>query len=559
MEQLGRFVRFCFGLEALSLIAAIPIFFIAGFKILLSLAWRQASVSLFLITELLAIGALLLDIVPAIAWWKLKKGQRNARVWAIGASVVNLLPVPRAMRSWRIFSKLVHFPIGILGALVGVAGLIAFSGAQTTAKVADRNKPQAQRLPGDGTSRAAEVIGGVVAIAGLLVSLHWWRTFAHNHHLAQPDFLVWVAELQIAILICVAVHEFGHVLAGWASYMKLRSFQVGPFRWFHRRGKWAFKLIASTGGVTGMAPTRLTNVRGRSAFFTLGGPVASLVLAGVSCIAALTAKGHFWEGGWTLLSLVATLSSIDFVVNLIPQKPETQYSDGARIYQLVTNGPWAHVEQAFSMVASTLVTSRRPRDYDVDVIHEAAKFLSRGDRGMLLRLYSCMHYLDTGRIPEAVASLEEAEPLYEGVALQSPAGICAVFAFLNATFKRDLAAAELWWQRLEAKREIDLDAEYWQARTAMLWLRGETEEARQAWKRGHALALQLPAAGAYEYTRSGFDALGDVLNEPSPALAATVAVHEPAPPNETPLADMLAAITSDERASQVSAATDPVG
>jgi hypothetical protein len=266
-----------------------------------------------------------------------------------------------------------------------------------------------------------------------------------------------------------------------------------------------------------MAPTRLTNVRGRSAFFTFGGPVASLVLAGVSCIAALTAQAHVWEGYWTLLSMIATIASADFVVNLIPQKPEAQYSDGARIYQLVTNGPWAHVEQAFSMVASTLVTARRPRDYDVDVIHTAANFLTHGDRGMLLRLYACMHYIDTAQMPEAMTSLEGAESLYEGVTLQSPAGICAVFVFINAFFKRDLAAAEHWWQRLQAQRNIDFDAEYWQARAALLWLQGQTSETLRAWEQGYALALELPSAGAYDYTRSGFEALRQALNEPPPA------------------------------------------
>ena len=68
MGQLAKFVRFCFGLEALSLIAAVPIFLIAAFKLSLKLGWRQASPSFFLLTELLALGALALNVVPAIAW-----------------------------------------------------------------------------------------------------------------------------------------------------------------------------------------------------------------------------------------------------------------------------------------------------------------------------------------------------------------------------------------------------------------------------------------------------------------------------------------------------------
>jgi len=534
MGQLGKFVRFCFGLEALSLIAGIPIFLIAAFRLSLKLGWQQASSTLFLITEMLALGMLALQMVPAIAWWTLKKGNRHARVWALAASVVNVLPLPAVSRSWMIFSGLKHSPAGLITALIGVAGLIAFSRGPVVSQVADAAKPKPQRLPGDGTSKAAERLAGVVAVAWLFFCLHFWRVWGRGQHLRQSDFLVWVAEVQVAVLICIAIHEFGHVLAGWASDMKLRSFQVGPFRWSHRRGKWKFKLLASMGGVTGMAPTRLTNVRGRSAFFTFGGPVASLVLAGIGCIATLAAKGHFWEGSWTLLSIIATIASLDFMVNLIPQKPEAQYSDGARIYQLVTNGPWAQVEQAFSMVASSLVTSRRPRDYDIDVLHAAGNFLARGDRGMLLRLYSCTHYLDTGQVPEAVASLQEAETLYEGGALQSPAGICALFVFLNAIFKRDVAAAELWWQRLQAHRDIDYDAEYWQARASILWLQGQTDEARAACESGYALALELPAAGAYDYTRSGFDALRDALNEPPPVA----------------LADMLNAIASEEVAAE---------
>ncbi|HEX4593743.1 MAG TPA: M50 family metallopeptidase [Bryobacteraceae bacterium] len=547
MGQLAKLVRFCFGLEALSLIAGIPIFLITAFKLSLGLGWRQASSSLFLITELMALGALVLDVVPAISWWMLKKGNRHARAWALAASVANLIPLPSGLRPYFMLARMTHLPGALVGALIGAAGLIAFSRPQAASTVADTNKPKPERLPGDGTSKATERIAIVLAIAWLFFCLHWWRVWARAQQLSESDFLVWIVEIQIAVLVCVAIHELGHVIAGWASYMKLRSLEIGPFRWAHKRGKWKFKLVPRLGGgVTGMAPTRLANVRGCSAFFTLGGPVASLVLAGVACIAALTAKGHFWQGAWSLLSLVATIASVDFVVNLIPQKPETNYSDGARIYQLVTNGPWAHVEQAFSMVASTLVTSRRPRDFDVEVIRAAGNFLVRGDRGMLLRLYSCMHHLDTGEVPQAIVSLEEAERLYEGTAVQSPAGICAVFVFMNAIFKRDQAAAELWWQRLQAQRNIDFDAEYWQARAGLLWIQGQGDEARSACEHGYALALKLPAGGAYDYTRSGFDAVRNALDEPSPGLG-----------------EMLTAINSDEAEAEAAEAeapafTDPV-
>ena len=529
MGQLAKFVRFCYGLEALSLIASVPIFLIAVFKL-----------SLF--SQLTALGALLLNVVPAIAWWTLKRGNRNARIWALAASVANLLPVRAGLSPLRVFSRSTHLPVAFLGALIGVAGLIAFSRRQSAPAVADWAKPKPLRLPGDGTSKLAERAAAAIALAWLFLCMHWWKDWARAQHLSESDFLIWAAQLQVAILLCVNIHEFGHVLAGWASHMKLRSLEIGPFRLAHKRGKWKFELVASLGGMTGMAPTRLTNVRGCSAFFALGGPVASLVLAGASCIAALTAKGHFWEPSWAIFSMMASIASVDFVVNLVPQKPEAHYSDGARIYQLVTNGPWAHVEQAFSMVASTLVTSRRPRDYDVEVIHVAGNFLNSGDRAMLLRLFSCIHHLDSGRILEAIESLEQAEKLFENVALQSGAGVCAEFVFINAVFKRDRAAAELWWQRLQAHRRIDQDAEYWLAQAGLLWIQGQTAEARQAYERGYVLAQELPSAGAYEYTRSSFDALRAALDER---------------PDNSQLAEMLTAIRSTEAEVEAPLVTDP--
>ena len=516
MVQLGKFARFCFGLQALSLLGGVPLFLLVLIKLAIRMGQRQATIDAFITAVMLAFGGLLLQAVPAIAWWQLKKGTSSARVWALTAGVVNLIPIPGVARTWDVFAKLFHLRVDVLAVLIGVAGLIAFARRDIVPEVADRNRPKPLRLPGDGTSKILERLAAIGALGWLYLCYHWWKNWARAQDLHESEFLIWMAQLQVALILCVLIHEAGHVLAGWASDMKLWSFQVGTFRWTHKRGKWKFKLVPALGGVTGMAPTRLDNVRGRSAFFALGGPVASLVLGGVSLIVALTAKGHFWQASWSLFAIMATIASTDFVVNLIPQKPEANYSDGARIYQMVTNGPWAHVEQAFSMVASTLVTARRPRDCDIEVFRAAGDFLLHGDRAMLLRLYSCMYYLDSGQIPDALVSLQEAERLYSGAVLRRPAGICAEFVFMNAVFKRDREAAEKWWKTLQAQKGIDFDAEYWQARASMLWLQGQMDEARQAFDRGAAIARELPAVGAYEYTRWGFDVLRDALKEPSP-------------------------------------------
>jgi hypothetical protein len=212
--------------------------------------------------------------------------------------------------------------------------------------------------------------------------------------------------------------------------------------------------------------------------------------------------------------MCAAIAWASFVTNLIPSKSAARYSDGAQLVQLVSSGDWAHFHIAFAMVSRGLVTSLRARDYDVAAIHRAADLVTQGERGLLLRLHACIHYLEAGRIPEALASLHAAEALYEQNNFENPEDICAEFVFINALYKCDLTAAEFWWRRIEALGRIDFDADYWRAGTALLWLKGERERAELAWTRGNALAQKLPAAGVYERTRACFLDLRAALDAP---------------------------------------------
>jgi len=323
-------------------------------------------------------------------------------------------------------------------------------------------------------------------------------------------------QMELAVLITTFAHELGHVFAGWASGEILRSFQVGPCRWAIRHGVWKFDLNIRKfyGGSVAMVAPDLRNMRSRQAFLLIGGPVASLVIGTIFIVVTMLAPGHSWQQYWMFLSMLATFSIAAFVGNLIPLRPESMYSDGAQLYQIVTNGPWARVHFAFAMVTSSLVARVRPRDFDVSVINQAADSIPHGERGLLLRLFACIHYQDTNQTPKAIASMDEAAALYEHSAFERPQDICAEFLFVSAFYKHDLAAAELWSRRIDALRKIEHDADYWRAQTAFHWLKGDRDEARDAWERGHALALKLPMAGSYDFTRSCFAKLRAALDAP---------------------------------------------
>jgi hypothetical protein len=494
MQILRRGVRFCLGMQSLAFLGIIPV----AFTVIAALRAQEAAVPAGAYQWVLAftLMVLLVNLVPTIAWWNLSQGKPSARNWTIAASIPNLLIFLPAIRAWN------YLGIALFGCICAVSGAAGLLGLVAFWHAADPKPLASDRLPGDGTSQAKDYIA-LIANMGILWICYYLATrWSEVQHLKAPGLIGGLLLLHAAIVLTTFGHEMGHFAAGWASGMILRRFQAGPFQWAIRNGRWTFQLRLKEfyGGAVDMVLPTVRNIRGREAFQRMGGPVASLTLASIATTAVLSAKGHSWEPYWAFLSMCAAIAWASFVTNLIPAR----YSDGAQLVQLISGGEWAHFHIASALVSRGMVTSLRACDFDVTEIHRAADLVTQGKHGLLLRLHACIHYLEVGRIPEALASLHAAEGLYEQDNFENPGDICAEFVFINAFYKRDLTAAEFWWRRIEALGRIDFDADYWRAATALLWLKGERERTELAWTRGNALAQKLPSAGVYDRTRACF-------------------------------------------------------
>jgi hypothetical protein len=511
MQTLRQWIRFGFGCQALVMfVGTLSLFSTLAMMNRLEADSELPPGTLGMVIAFSLIGPVL-GIVPAMAWWAIKKGKPSARGWVITASILNLFLLALGILSWFRMEHMRTWPFYALCGVMGILGPIAFWRYESAPSI-----PKSVRVAGDGTSKLKDWGAQVISVGVIWLAFGWWSRWATSHGLSFPSIVPFIVQMELAVLLTTLGHELGHLEAGWASGKILRIFHVGPFRWAVRNGVWKFdfNLLKLYGGSVGMVAPDLKNMRSRKAFSLIGGPVASLVMGSIFTVVTLLTPGGPWQQYWLFFSMLATFSISAFIVNLIPLKPESAYSDGAQLYQIISNGPWARVHFAFAMVSTSMVSAVRPRDFDVTAIHRAADVVPTGERGLLLRLFACLHYLDTDQIPEALASMEEAEALYEGSRFEKPQDICAEFAFMNALYKRDLATAEAWWKRIEALKKIDTDADYWRARTALLWLRGDREQALGAWEQGHALAQKLPAAGAYDCTRALYAKLRAALDEP---------------------------------------------
>jgi len=509
MLKMARWVRYWFGLQPLILASSVFYSLYSARQTVQSQGMEpEEATYLWVGMGIVSVFAAAIAGVSAAAWFTLRRGKPGARAWAIAASVVSL-------------------PVFGIGTIAGILGLVVFTRRDVVARMAaDAKKVETPRVAGDGTSKFVDKLATVSQIAVYIVASYFWSQWAHAQGLQESEgTLGWLIPFAIALHLSVLVHELGHVLGGWASHMKLRHLVVGPCEWAVRGGKWEFSFKAAGlwgRGLAGMVPTTLRNLRTQRIFTTVGGPVGSLFIGCVGALLALSAPGNAWAPWWEGCTFLATLGFSAFVFNLIPLRPEDQYSDGAHLYQLLARGPWAEVHMAFSVVSSTLVTPLRPRDFNIHQLRRASDFLKAGKQGLLLRLFQCMHHMDAGRTQEALDAIAEAEALYPDVAAKLDADLHGEFVFANALFRRDVEAARLWWQRLEAKGGSKFKVDYWKARTALLWLEGDPEAAEEAWRKGNALAEAAPAAGAYDFDRWCYRKLREALDAPE--------VHAEVPP-----------------------------
>jgi len=396
---------------------------------------------------------------------------------------------------------------------VGVLGLIVFSPRTLTEETSIE-----ESIPGDGTNPVLDTLIWIFGIAGYFAGYYWWwMRWADAKALPIFQGLPYYLEILIASLVVALVHELGHSIVGKALGMRLRVFAVGPFHWYLHEGTWKFQFypanIIAVGGATSVVPTTLEHFLPNQICMIAAGPLASLLGGLLAFCGAITASNSSWEPAWQLLAIIATLSLLASILNLIPFKTGASYSDGAQIYQLLSKGPWSDYHRATSVVHSAIVTPLRLRDIDVEALKRASSSITRGQRGLLLRLYAYEYHFDSGNLSDASEALAKAEAIYEESASDISAHLHTVFVFGTAYLRRDAAAAHLWWERMQSKKPDHFNVDYWLAHSALCWIENRLDEAEKAWQKCYALAQQLPITGAYEFDRYRVSLLRTALDE----------------------------------------------
>ena len=483
---IGKNVRGCLGLMAWMALT-IPLFLWS--EIHGSSRYVSALPSMPLSIGLRVFQYPVIGSLCGIAWWSLRKGKPSAQIWTLIACV-STLP------SMGVFSY------------VGIAGLLVFWKKDVVAAMATGqnsvNPPK--HVQGDGTHRYIDAVIPYLVLGALWASSLFWHNWGARMGLPSGSggwIRSWVIFLA-AVYTGTILHELGHFLAGISSDMTLRAFQIGPVSGRIESARWRFRFHAAGllgGGSVGMVPQHLKNIRSRIVVMILGGPMASLVTGATALVLTLTAPYFPWRNAWQYLSLVGSLGLIDFVVNLIPQRPESHYSDGSQIYQIVNGGLWADRHLVMATVGSSSVTKLEPRNWDTALLERAADHQRTGPEGILLRLFVAMHHLNRGNRSAGVTAFREAMEQDPKATEALDGDLLSELTFLEAAFGGDLDRARDLWRRMETKGGYKKEIDYAKGRSSLLCREGKLDEAEEALRVGERFAEKLPDVGVYNFDR----------------------------------------------------------
>lgn len=268
-----------------------------------------------------------------------------------------------------------------------------------------------------------------------------------------------------AFFLVVGVHEAGHAVAGsWVNF-DFRMYVVGPLMWTKQHSQWVFKWnknVNLLGGMVISLPTSSDNLGNRFSIYAMGGPMASLLLAGVAyglyMFASLApfAKSFALQVSESLLFIISFQSSVIFLLTIVPFRTGGFYSDGARALRFMRGGDTSRYEVLLMKIITSSSGGIRPRLLNQAELQEALDLGKKieAPTKLFIEYYNYQSALDKGDYDEAESSLKK----YLDEMNSIPEGFrSAVFldaAFYYAFARRDLTVALSYWEQFKPSAVI---------------------------------------------------------------------------------------------------------
>lgn len=253
--------------------------------------------------------------------------------------------------------------------------------------------------------------------------------------------------LPLVWLFVIAVHEGGHLAGGLSRGMRFLLLIVGPLGWVRAGERVEFRTyfnLGTLGGVAAALPDTTRPLKPQLRRLIVGGPLASLLLAGLCAVVFVLGEGRV--AAYALAT--GLLSALIFAVTALPMRTGGFMSDGMQLLQLSRDpGMVERRARLIGLVGMSLAGSR-PRELDPAILAQAQALT--GDEVMYdigVWQYSAHRAWDQDDRDGAGAWLDRIAAVFD----QYPDGfrqsLAVELALYAAWHRRDLATARDWMGR----------------------------------------------------------------------------------------------------------------
>lgn len=306
-------------------------------------------------------------------------------------------------------------------------------------------------------------VRGVPPVRGLPPLLLWigagaalglvavWIGGVPSLPLSEPRVLALIVALPLLYVLCIAVHEAGHVAAALLVGFRPLLFIAGPLRLERVADRVAAgvnRSLALAGGLAVCTPVGMHDLRRRTLIMAAGGPLASLMF-GVQCLAIWMATAQFTRVGDGLvanlfhvtLAFLGNGSLLLGFLTLLPTRSGGFYSDGARILRLLRENEETEREVALITLTGLTLGGTRPRDWNAALVRRSAEIRDGGAFEVGGLQFAYAHALDKGDVAAARTHLHAALRRTARLPAASRAAVQLTAATYYALFEDDAAQA----------------------------------------------------------------------------------------------------------------------
>jgi hypothetical protein len=272
-----------------------------------------------------------------------------------------------------------------------------------------------------------------------------------------PKYAVWIFFIFLypIYFLAIGIHELGHAAAGISQNFEFKMYVVGPFM-FEKEGEtWKYKWNKSfnlSGGLALCLPNDDHNLIKRFSIFIAGGPVASLLSAVLSfLIYRVIGAGDSYSYLHNIIALFfliyTFLSTLIFLMTIIPFSTGGLHSDGARLIRFLKGGDISKLEVFVVSIFSGISAGIRPKDYNMSEILDAKQLSNKLNDNFEVYFdgFLFQHTFDNNQLVEAEMHLENYLANAEKVPEGFRGSLWLDAAFFYAYGKKDLAKAQEYY------------------------------------------------------------------------------------------------------------------